>query len=124
MARTIRLGRSIASELRQTQEGRPRRKLIRGLVAELANRMRAPEGVPARIAVTLPPASKLRRAAVRLDGGSWYRLELSDGRCVVSAGFELLALCGALARLSEAQSCGDESAARRALQELCGPPRH
>ena len=123
MPRTIRLGRSIASELRQAPEGRGRRQLIRGLVSELANRMWTPEGVPARIAVRLPPASKLRRVADRLDGGSWYRLELSDGRCVVTAGFELLALCASLARLSEAQRAGDESAVRRALQDLCGPAR-
>ena len=123
MPRTIRLGRSIATELRQAQEGRSRRKVIRGLVSELGRRMWAPEGLPARIAVTLPPASKLRRVACRLDGGSWYRLELSDGRCVVSAGFELLALCAALARLSEAQGAGDEAGAWRALQELSGPPR-
>jgi hypothetical protein len=121
--RTIRLGRSIATELRQAQEGRPRRKFIRGLVSELGSRMWAPEGVPARIAVTLPPAAKLRRAADRVDPGSWYRLELSDGRTVVSAGFDLVGVCATLARLSEAQRAGDEPAARRALQDLCGPPR-
>jgi hypothetical protein len=122
--RTIRLSRSIASELRQASEGRGRRQLIRGLVSELANRMWTPEGVPARIAVTLPSATKLRRAAGQVDPGSWYRLELSDGRSVVSAGFDLVGVCGALARLSEAQRAGDEAGARRALQDLCGPPKH
>jgi hypothetical protein len=115
---------TLIGELCRAKAGRPRQKIIGVLVTELANRMWAPEGVPARIAVALPPAAKLRRAASRLDPVSWYRLEVADGRSIVAAGFDLVAVRAGLARLSDAQRAGDESAARRALQDLCGPPGH
>jgi hypothetical protein len=122
---TVRIGRSLASTLRQAKEGRPRRKIIRRLVAELGARMWAPNGVPAwgTVAITLPSSVKLRRAAGRLDGGSWYRLELADGRSVVVAGYDLVTICAALGRLADAQRDGDEPAVRRVLAGLCGPPR-
>jgi hypothetical protein len=39
-------------------------------------------------------------------------------------GPELVALCGNLVTLADAQTAGDEMAARRALGRLCGSPWH
>jgi hypothetical protein len=116
---------TLIRELRGAKEGRPRRKVIRGMVSELARLMHAPEKVPAPdpvpVAVGIPAG--LEQASEVIDPGAFYELEV-DGGYIELDGVELVAMCRNLIELAEAQTAGDESAAERALSRLCGPWSH
>jgi hypothetical protein len=115
----------ITAEQHPSSLVRQRSTEIRRLVAELANRMWAPDGIPARFAVALPPSvvAALRIASSRLDPGEWYELDVTDGYWEFE-GAELLALCRILVVLAEAQMAGDLEGTRVALEHLAGSPGH
>jgi hypothetical protein len=119
---------SIATELCRAKEGRQRRRIVRSLVAELASLMHAPGGIPARsevIAITIPrqiAATLLKSGS--LHPGRTYRLELAGGRSVVAGGGAWRAICRGLVSLADAQTAGDDGAAQRAIDRLCGSSWH
>ena len=98
------------------------RRAASRLVTELAARLRWP---PMIVAVVIPPEimATLRTAAARLDPSEWYEVELARGYWEVD-GSELIALADALVSLADAQTAGDEPAARRALGRLCDHGPH
>jgi hypothetical protein len=90
------------------------------MVTELAARMHAPGGIPppdpAPVVVAIPAG--LDQASEVIDPGAFYELELAGGYVEVD-GSELVAMCGNLVALADAQRAGDAPTAELALGRLC-----